>query len=265
MNYSNRMVTCWQINLTNNKIFNFTDADEDFIYNNDLYLSGGYFTPGSISSFNELAQDNFTISGVIDDKYITYEMIAVGDFSKAYIKVFLIDLEKLEESKIILKTGWIGEIQYSRNSYKAEIISIGGKTNNIIGNCYSSSCRVEFGSKYCGMDLKKFTYKGVITSVIGEGCFFDESRVEPDGYFVQGLIIFTSGKNQGKKYTVIEFSESKVFVDFVYIANFFVGDEYIITAGCDKSLDCCINKFNNILNFRGEPYIPNKHKLVDCN
>lgn len=110
MNSSNRITTCWQINITNNKIFNFTDADEDFIYNNDLYLSGGYFTPGSISSFNELAQDNFTISGVIDDKYITYEMIAVGDFSKAYIKVFLIDLEKLEESKIILKTGWIQEI-----------------------------------------------------------------------------------------------------------------------------------------------------------
>jgi uncharacterized phage protein (TIGR02218 family) len=265
MSSLNKIVTCWQIKLSNDKIFNFTDADEDFIYDDESYLSGSYFTPGSISSFNELAQDNFTISGVIDDKYITYEMIVIGDLSEAYIEVFLVDLEKLEESKVILKTGWIGEIKYSNNSYTAEIISIGGKTNNIIGNCYSSSCRAEFGSKYCGMAIEKFTYKGVITSVISEGCFFDESRVEPDGYFVQGLITFTSGKNRGKKYTVVEFFENKISVDFLIIAKFFVGDEYIITAGCDKSVNCCIAKFNNVLNFRGEPYIPNKHKLVDCN
>ncbi|XVN43247.1 MAG: phage BR0599 family protein [Candidatus Rickettsia vulgarisii] len=30
-----------------------------------------------------------------------------------------------------------------------------------------------------------------------------------------------------------------------------------ITAGCDKKFITCCNKFNNAVNFRGEPLIPN--------
>ncbi|KJV58375.1 phage conserved hypothetical BR0599 family protein [Rickettsia felis str. Pedreira] len=31
------------------------------------------------------------------------------------------------------------------------------------------------------------------------------------------------------------------------------GDEFTIIAGCDKASRTCIVKFNNIINFRGEP------------
>ena len=34
-----------------------------------------------------------------------------------------------------------------------------------------------------------------------------------------------------------------------------VGDYYEIYAGCDKTLATCKEKFNNVINFRGEPYI----------
>jgi uncharacterized phage protein (TIGR02218 family) len=34
-----------------------------------------------------------------------------------------------------------------------------------------------------------------------------------------------------------------------------IGDEYSIIAGCDKNFSSCITKFDNALNFRGEPYI----------
>ncbi|WP_353285542.1 phage BR0599 family protein [Wolbachia endosymbiont (group B) of Agrotis puta] len=34
------------------------------------------------------------------------------------------------------------------------------------------------------------------------------------------------------------------------------GDKYSILAGCDKAFLTCKNKFNNTVNFRGEPYIP---------
>ena len=35
-----------------------------------------------------------------------------------------------------------------------------------------------------------------------------------------------------------------------------VGDPVTITAGCDKTLATCRDTFDNILNFRGEPYVP---------
>jgi hypothetical protein len=34
-------------------------------------------------------------------------------------------------------------------------------------------------------------------------------------------------------------------------------------AGCDKRLDTCIDRFANLLNFRGEPYVPGADLLLN--
>ena len=33
-------------------------------------------------------------------------------------------------------------------------------------------------------------------------------------------------------------------------------------AGCDKRLATCIDRFANVLNFRGEPYVPGQDALT---
>jgi hypothetical protein len=33
-------------------------------------------------------------------------------------------------------------------------------------------------------------------------------------------------------------------------------------AGCDKELDTCIARFNNAVNFRGEPFVPGTDKIL---
>ena len=35
-----------------------------------------------------------------------------------------------------------------------------------------------------------------------------------------------------------------------------VGDTFSIVAGCDHSLATCRDRFDNVLNFRGEPHAP---------
>jgi uncharacterized phage protein (TIGR02218 family) len=44
--------------------------------------------------------------------------------------------------------------------------------------------------------------------------------------------------------------------------NISAGDEFTIVAGCDKASRTCIEKFNNIINFRGEPDLPGMDKLL---
>ncbi|MGC0372440.1 MAG: hypothetical protein DGJ47_001153 [Rickettsiaceae bacterium] len=38
-------------------------------------------------------------------------------------------------------------------------------------------------------------------------------------------------------------------------------DQFTIIAGCDKRSKTCLQKFNNIINFRGEPDLPGIDKL----
>jgi uncharacterized phage protein (TIGR02218 family) len=40
------------------------------------------------------------------------------------------------------------------------------------------------------------------------------------------------------------------------------GDLFRIHPGCDERLDACIDRFNNLLNVRGEPRVPGQQSLM---
>ncbi|MCT4635192.1 MAG: DUF2163 domain-containing protein [Rickettsiales bacterium] len=258
---NNNMVTCLRMQMSEGKLLCFTDSDMDVIYKNERYRSGSYFTPNTVVSSNELSEDNFSISGIIDGDLITKKSITAGNFSNSYIELFVIKNDK----KNILKTGWIGDISYNDNKFTASINSLSSKTNNLIGKCYSPNCRAEFADQYCKLNKDNYSFSGEVTALIDRYSFIDSSRNEPNDYFSQGVLEFTSGENKGKKYNVSSFQEHQISIDSVISQKIQIGDKYIIIAGCNKSLHECIYKFSNAINFRGEPYIPSRHKLLAYN
>lgn len=258
---NNNMVTCLRMQMSAGKLLCFTDSDMDVFYENERYRAGGYFTPNSVVSSNELSEDNFSISGIIDGDLITKKAITSGDFSNSYIELFVIKNNK----KNILKTGWIGDISYNDNKFTASINSLSSKTNNLIGKCYSPNCRAEFADRYCKLNKGNYSFSGEVTALIDSYSFIDSSRNEPNDYFSQGVLEFISGQNKGKKYNIFSFQRHQISIDSTTIQEIKIGDSYIVTAGCNKSLHECINKFSNAVNFRGEPYIPGRYKLLACN
>jgi len=265
MNHLSKMATCWKLRLGSGKLLCFTDSDQDLIYKRELYICGNYFTPSYIISSNELGQDECSISGIIDGEYIRHQSLIAGDFSESYIEIFLINIDNLSAEQIILKTGWLGEIKIHDQGFTAQLRSIGMRSNNLIGQCYSASCRAEFGDKQCSITIDNYSFTGEVSALAEVNCFIDNMREEPDDYFTHGVIAFTSGDNLGRKYKVREFRHKKISLDFIADLKISMGDQYSIIAGCDKTLNTCINKFNNALSFRGEPFVPSKHKLVAGN
>ena len=130
---TSRIATCWKVKLKNNKLLCFTDSDSDLFFEQELYHCGSYFTPSNIFSSNELGQDSFSISGIIDRQLITKEALLAGDFIESHLEIFLVNLDNLAE-KTILKTGWFGSVKYNKEYFTAEILSVGNKTNNLIIN-----------------------------------------------------------------------------------------------------------------------------------
>lgn len=231
---------------SNDKILCFTDCDEDISYEGEIYRSGGFFTPNVIISRNELGEDNFTVSGCFNNDIIL----------EGFLEIFSLT----NNEKIVLKSGWIGEVKMSGEKFTATINSLSSKTKNIIGKCYSSSCRAAFADQYCKIDKEKYSFSGFVEEVGDANSFIDKNRQEPGGYFNQGILEFFSGENIGKKFQVIMFYETKIYIEEdIKIKK---GDQYKITSGCDKAFDTCISKFSNAINFRGEPFIPNRHKLA---
>lgn len=61
---------------------------------------------------------------------------------------------------------------------------------------------------------------------------------------------------------VKEFAETEIILALPFPYQIQVGDNFEAIAGCDKTISTCKSKFNNIINFRGEPHIPRTDQIA---
>ena len=94
-------------------------------------------------------------------------------------------------------------------------------------------------------------------------CAITEPRAA-DGWFAGGVLTFESGANAGASMEVKGWTQAAGRVELYLPLGYPVaaGDLFRVHPGCDKRLDTCIARFANVLNFRGEPYIPGQDLLM---
>ena len=82
------------------------------------------------------------------------------------------------------------------------------------------------------------------------------------GYFDYGVMTMTSGANNGLAMEVKSYVVGQITLQLPFPYTVAAGDTYSLTAGCDRSFSTCKDRFNNVRNFRGEPYLPGFDKLI---
>lgn len=82
------------------------------------------------------------------------------------------------------------------------------------------------------------------------------------GYFDGGVITFTSGLNNGLSMEVTSYTTGQMVLVQPMPYAVAVGDTYSLIAGCDKTFPTCRDRFANVLNFRGEPYVPGVDSII---
>ncbi len=97
---------------------------------------------------------------------------------------------------------------------------------------------------------------GTITTVNSNENFEDTGRSEVDNYFDRGFFTFTTGANAGHSREIKTFASDTFQLALPFPYDVQVGDKYEVYRGCDKTTSDCKTTFGNIINFRGEPFIP---------
>lgn len=104
-----------------------------------------------------------------------------------------------------------------------------------------------------------WTRHGEVATVTNNRQFtvtIDESRAVDD-WFNYGLLTWETGNNAGYSIEVKDWVQSTntvtIYLPAIYDVQ--VGDKFRMYAGCNKSDAHCIGKFNNFINFRGEPFM----------
>lgn len=257
------LAICWKITRRDNRVLGFTSHDSDITYDSVIYKASSGFTPSAVADNAELAVDNLDIEGVLDSSAITETDLHAGLYDYAQIDVFMVNYNDLTQGQLMLRSGWLGEVRYTRNRFVAEVRGLMQNLSQTIGELYSPSCRAQFGDSRCGVSLVSYTVTGSLTTVTDNQTFSDSGRSEEDGYFGQGKITFVSGNNSGVSMEVKEFEDGKMTLVFPLPFDVQVGDSYSLHACCDKSFETCIASFDNAVNFRGEPHIPGLDKMFE--
>jgi uncharacterized phage protein (TIGR02218 family) len=257
------LATLWKITRADGQIFGFTDHDTDIVYAGLAYEAATGFTPSAIETTSQFNVDNLEMQGLISSETITEDDLRAGRWDYALVEVMKINYADTSQGVMYERKGRLGEIQTGRVAFTAELRGLTQNLQQEVGRIYMPVCTADLGDAKCGINLASFTVSGAVTTAVSLQQFNDSSRVEADNHFKHGLLTFTSGLNNGLKMEVKANGAAGLITlqqAMPYAIN--VGDTYTMYAGCDKTHATCIAKFNNVVNFRGFPFIPGRDRVL---
>jgi uncharacterized phage protein (TIGR02218 family) len=127
--------------------------------------------------------------------------------------------------------------------------------------CRRRAGRVNLGDGKCRINLAGWRGTGAVEALEGMSMFSASGLgAFADDLFTAGRLKWTSGGNAG---LAMEVKQHRVSAGHVRLSLWqamaepiAAGDVFTVTAGCDKTLATCRDRFGNVDNFRGFPDIP---------
>jgi len=257
------IATCWKVTRQDNTVMGFTDHSENITFDSVLYKAATGFTPTSIQNKADFSVDNMELEGLLDSADITEADIMAGKYDFAAVEVFVVNYTDSDQGRMILKTGRTGELFVSKNQFHAELRGLAQHLSQTVTEVYSPNCRAILGDSKCKVALAGFTASSSVTAVTDNLTFTASGLSQADGWFTGGEIQWLTGNNSGARMEIKEFAAGVVVLALPMAGTIQVGDTFDAIAGCDKTLDTCVAKFSNAINFRGEPHVPGMDKLLE--
>jgi len=104
----------------------------------------------------------------------------------------------------------------------------------------------------------------VVSSVTDTRNFTLADCDEPVDHWKLGTVEFKDGNNAGRSMEVKQnISSGRIELYLPMPAVVSAGNTVVVTAGCQRRVTTdCRDRFNNIFNFRGEPYMPGRDAII---
>lgn len=276
------MCHCWKITRRDGLVMGFTDHDSDLTFGSPLVLYEALagFGASSIASSTGFNVDNVDVVGALISNKITEQDIIAGLYDNATITVYRVDWDNTA-SRIVLIAGSIGEVNRGKQYFKGELRSLMHYLNQPSGRLYRKWCDANFGDARCGFDATSLSKNATVSTVLSRRMFKSTTTALSSvsnrvNYFTAGTLTWTSGSNIGRfievKFHTITSGEHYFDLWEAMPYDIQVGDTFTVKPGCDKSIETCKSRFDNVVNFRGFPRMPgndiisryvNKDDLMD--
>lgn len=157
--------------------------------------------------------------------------------------------------------GWFGEVTLNVNTIKIELRGLAQLLQQPVGIVSTKTCRSRLGAVgtgQCNKDLTGFSRSLTVTTFTDKQNFVASADTQVADYYGEGIVTWLTGQNAGLSQKVRTSAAGGSFTLVLpMVLPVAIGDTFTALAGCRKRLtEDCKTKFNNAINFQGEPHRP---------
>ena len=244
------------------QVFAFTSASTDVTISGQLYTSAQGLDISSLEVTAGLAVDNLELTTLDDGTIFSRVEVLAGVWRNADFIISRYNWANPADGVEVRMVGTVGEVHLKRGSITAELRGLQQYLQQPIGSVTSKTCRARLGDSLCRVVLTGYTFTGSVTASASQQVFTDSSKAQAADYFAEGIVTFTSGVNAGLSQKVKTFTGGVFTLALPMLQAIAVGTTFTVVAGCRKRLEDCSGKFNNVLNFQGEPHLPGVDQIT---
>ncbi|MFW8634284.1 DUF2163 domain-containing protein [Cribrihabitans pelagius] len=252
----------WAVSRADGVVFGFTDHDCPLAFEGVTFEPGSGLTARALQQATGLSVDNSEALGVLSAAAVREEDIDAGRFDNADVRCWLVNWQDVSQRWLQFR-GTIGEIRRAGGAFEAELRGLTEALNRPLGRIYQKPCTAVLGDAGCRFDLETPGYAVELAAEVAEGSErfqWDALAGFEPGWFAGGRLSVLSGAAEGL-WSMVKTDRSDASGRSLALwqpvrAPVAPGDLLRLDAGCDKRMETCRLKFNNLLNFQGFPDIP---------
>ena len=249
MNLNEDLIYMFDIKCKNGKNFYLTSSSAPYRIDNIDYVPNSGLNLVS-AHFNESAQNQVHISGVFEQ----YGIEKRDNLAGALVKISYLDSGNLVHFISYFC------IQYISKDLEFEMLceSEVAKYNQSLLQMFSKTCRANLGDSRCKVSIEEYAIKTEITDFAGNvlSCILEGFN---NGYFKNGTLLVVGQDGNEYEFKILSHRGNNIEVDIDTEFDFRNHKLITLIPGCDKNYRTCCYSFNNAVNFRGEPVIPDSN------
>lgn len=278
----------WKVKRADGTLLGFSSFDSDLVYDDSsgdgpiTYLAKTGYTSSAIAGKSDLGVDNSEVKGFIDSSAITEQDLRENKYDDALVQMLIVNWNDLTMGHVLMRTGTLGVVKLKNGLWTAEHRGLAYRLGTVLGESYGPICRAQFGSGLngidmasqwlCKVDVTLYQQSGSVASVTDQFTIVPTagllsvggpSGAAPVDWFDDGMITFTSGALDGVSVEIKSWDGTSLGLFLPLGAVPARGDTFTIEPGCNHTVYDCVNKFNNIVNNRSEPFIPGMDAILN--
>jgi len=253
---------CWLVRRSDGTQYGFTDHDRDLSFDGIVFRADTGLTALAVQQSTGLSVDNTEAIGALSDVSIHEQDIEAGRLDGATVMAWLVNWTDVAMRGLQFR-GSIGELRRVSGAFYAELRGLTEALNRPVGRAYQKPCTAVLGDADCAFDLTATGYadeRAVETAEDARVFRWPDLPGFETGWFSRGRLRVLSGPAAGLwgaiKRDVADSGGRMIELWEPVRSDVRPGDMVRLEAGCDKRMDTCRLKFDNLINFQGFPDIP---------